>query len=100
MYAVIVENDSSEWEDTTGVRYHFPKRYLDILKPGTVVVYYKGSLKNASFRTHRLTDKAHYFGTARIGNVYADRSSEKGDMFAIVEAFSPFEGRVHTSEKT
>ena len=30
-YAVIVENDISAWADETGVLYHFPKRYLEIL---------------------------------------------------------------------
>ena len=44
-YAVIVENDISAWADETGVLYHFPKRYLELLKPNTRVVYYKEKLK-------------------------------------------------------
>ena len=44
-YAVIVENDISAWADETGVLYHFPKRYLELLKPNTRVIYYKGRIK-------------------------------------------------------
>ena len=34
---IITENDVSQWEDQTGVLYHFPKRYEKYLKPGDVV---------------------------------------------------------------
>lgn len=37
-YAVIVENDISAWADETGVLYHFPKRYLELLNPNTRVI--------------------------------------------------------------
>ena len=49
LYTVITENDESAWKDKTGVLYHFPKRYLKYLTPGTRVIYYKGKLKNKSF---------------------------------------------------
>lgn len=89
-YAVIVENDESEWQDHTGISYHFPKRYFNILQPDTSVVYYKGSLKDTVFREKRLTDKAHYFGTATISRIYDDKNSSKGDKFALIEHFSLF----------
>jgi putative restriction endonuclease len=90
MHAVITENDTSVWEDQTGLVYHFPKRYLSILSQGTQVLYYKGSLKHAAFRDKRLTDQAHYFGMATIGRVYPDRISAKGDHFAAIEDYTPF----------
>ena len=52
-FTAITENDESQWDDTTGVSYHFPKRYLKYLEPGTNVVYYKGRIKNTAFREHR-----------------------------------------------
>ncbi len=50
MYAVIVENDVSQWDDDTGVLYHFPKRYLKYLQPGTHVIYYKGRIKDKAYQ--------------------------------------------------
>ena len=41
-HAVITENDESAWEDSTGLVYHYPKRYARYLTPGTRLVYYKG----------------------------------------------------------
>ena len=45
-YAVIVENDTSEYNDETGTIYHFPNKYLKILEPGTKVIYCKEKVKN------------------------------------------------------
>jgi len=90
MYVVITENDESKWEDQTGVAYHFPQRYLSILKPGTSIVYYKGKLKNKSFTPNRLSEEPHYFGIGKIGQIYRDRHSTKGDSFAVIEDYKPF----------
>jgi putative restriction endonuclease len=92
MYAVITENDQSQWDDETGVIYHFPKRYATILQPGTRVIYYKGKMKNAAFANARLSLHPHYFGQAVIGNIYSDPESIKGDLFATIESYSPFPG--------
>ena len=91
MPVVIVENDTSQWEDQTGAVYHFPKRYQALLAQGTEVVYYKGRIKDKAFASVRLCANPHYFGKARIGKVYADSSSNKGDLFALIENFIPFE---------
>lgn len=91
MYAVITENDESQWSDDKGVLYHFPKRYERILREAISVVYYKGSCKNKSHSASRLSDKPHYFGIAKIGDIYNDNESEKGDMFAIIKDFIEFE---------
>lgn len=90
MYAVIAENDSSQWSDDTGVLYHFPKRYMALLSPGTLVIYYKGKLRDAAYQGTRLDPGPHYFGVARIGKVYPDPSSDKGDLFATIEDYEVF----------
>jgi hypothetical protein len=79
-FAVITENDESQWHDETGIRYHFPKRYFKFLPPGTNVVYYKGKLKDDSFAVKRLSPEPHYFGLATIGKVYPDPESMKGEI--------------------
>ena len=73
MPAVIVENDTSQWQDETGAVYHFPKRYQAWLAEGTEVIYYKGRIQDKTFASARLSADPHYFGMARIGKVYADQ---------------------------
>ena len=91
---IITENDVSQWEDQTGVLYHFPKRYEKYLKSGTSVIYYKGRIKLKQFSNKRLSNDPHYFGTAKIGHVYEDQSSSKGDLFATIEDFQHFKSPV------
>jgi predicted HNH restriction endonuclease len=93
-YAVIVENDISAWADETGVLYHVPKRYFELLKPNTRVIYYKGKIKDKSFSQSRLTDEPHYFGEALLGERYQDRNSGKGDWFITIKEFYPFSAPV------
>lgn len=90
MFAVIAENDESQWSDETGSLYHFPKRYRQTLLPGTAVIYYKGRLRDQRFAGSRLSPEPHYFGIARIGSIHQDRQSDKGDLFATVEGYRPF----------
>ena len=94
MYTVITENDESAWADETGILYHFPKRYLKYLEPGTNIIYYKGGLKNKSFSKNRLSDAPHYFAIAKIGKTYPDKESIKNDFFATITEFIPFEEAV------
>lgn len=94
MFTIITENDESAWEDKTGILYHFPKRYLKYLTPGTKVIYYKGSLKKKSFSKDRLSDAPHYFAIGRIGKTYPDKESSKKDFFATITDFRAFENAV------
>ncbi|MBP0049835.1 HNH endonuclease [Marinobacterium sp. AK62] len=94
MFAVIAENDESQWSDETGTRYHFPKRYLKYLPEGTQVVYYKGKMKNKRYSDTRLSPAPHYFAIATIASVYADRESSKGDYFADIKDYQPFDQAV------
>jgi putative restriction endonuclease len=43
----------------------------------------------------RLSSEQHYFGIATIGQVFPDRVSTKGDLFACVEDFAQFDKAVH-----
>jgi putative restriction endonuclease len=92
-YAIITENDISKWEDQTGLVYHFPNRYLKHLQPNTDVVYYKGRLKDRSFRGSRLADGPYYFGIARIDKLHAaDTSSHYATLkdFVLFTKAVPF----------
>jgi len=89
-YTIITENDESEWKDQTGETYHFPKRYLFQLEPGTKVIYYKGKMRNKAFADKRLTPNPYYFGIAEIGNITKDPNSYKEDYFAAIKNFISF----------
>ena len=90
MFAVIAENDESQWSDETGILYHFPKRYAAMLKPQTRVIYYKGKLRSPRHAVGRLSPAPHYFGVAQIDGVYKDKDSKKGDLFATIAEFNRF----------
>lgn len=90
LFAVITENDESQWSDDTGALYHFPKRYAGILVPSTQIIYYKGKMTDVAFSSARLSPNPHYFGKATIGSVYPDSTSSKKDLFAVVEDFEKF----------
>lgn len=98
MFAIITENDNSQWNDETGVYYHFPFRYKNSLLPGTRVIYYKSKIKDKSFRNRRLHDDAHYFGYGEIGNVITDLNSHKKDLYADIENYIEFSNPVLAKE--
>jgi len=87
-YIVITENDESNWDDETGVRYHYPPRYKRLIQPGVEVIYYKGKLQDPKFRAKRISDKQHYFGTGRIAEVIKDPNSN--NYFANITNFRWF----------
>ncbi|MBU8877958.1 DUF3883 domain-containing protein [Bacillus sp. FJAT-29790] len=89
-YSIIAENDESQWEDQTGILYHFPARYKNILTPGTKVIYYKSRMKNREFASMRLSKEPHYFGLATIGEVYPYTNTAKNQYFAKIEEYIPF----------
>jgi putative restriction endonuclease len=93
-YAVIVENDETEWDDDTGVRYHFPQRYTGLLSPGTRILHYKGKMTNRAFRSKRLSVWPHYFGFSTAGTQVRDPRSTKGDLFLEILDYRPFEAPV------
>lgn len=98
MFTVIVENDESQWSDETGIRYHFPKRYLKHLQPGTHVAYYKGRMRKKEYEYSRLSPDPHYFGVAVIGDLRIDPESAKGDYFATILNYQQFKKPVYAKQ--
>ncbi len=91
MYTVITENDKSQWNDETGVLYHFPKRYLKFLQQGTDVIYYKGKLKDPEFKHKRLSAEPHYFAKAQIHAIYPDPENLRDEYhYAVISSYTPF----------
>jgi 5-methylcytosine-specific restriction protein A len=92
MYTVITENDISNWDDQTGLKYHFPSRYLKFLTPGTKVVYYKGRMTDKKFESKRLSRDPHYFGIGEIGKI--EKEDQKNNYYAEILNFKIFEKAV------
>ena len=99
MHLVLVENDISAWLDETGVKYHFPKKFASLIKPGASFVYYNGRMKDSAHSSVRLSKDPHYFGMGVIGKVYPDLKSEKGDLFATIEDYRLFSKAVNFRDK-
>jgi len=90
LHTIIAENDESQWKDEAGTLYHFPKRYAKYLEPGTQLIYYKGRIQSLQYRSERLADQPHYFATGVVGKVFPDKDSTKGDLFATILDYTPF----------
>lgn len=88
MPTIIVENDVSQWDDLTGEVYHFPKRYKELLLPGEKVIYYKGRIKDKSFKNQRLSPDPHYFGIAEIGKIISIKDGK--ELLGEIINFRPF----------
>lgn len=88
-YAIITENDESNYDDKTGLLYHFPQRYLKYLQPGTKVIYYKGKCRT-NILGNRLSKLPHYFGVATIGDSYRDIESIKKYYYCEIKNYRPF----------
>lgn len=89
-YAVIVQNDESEWDDIKGDLYHYPSRYRNILVPGCKVIYYKGKIRDRAFEADRLSSEPHYFGTAIVGDATPDDQSTKDDWYCQILEYQEF----------
>lgn len=91
VHTIITENDESQWQDETGILYHFPKRYLKFLQPNTEVIYYKGRMKSSEFKHKRLSPDPHYFAKAIIHSVYPDPDNLKDEnYYAVICGYIPF----------
>lgn len=93
MYLVITENDTSNWDDVAGVKYNYPSKYKNIILPGSKVLYYKGRIRDKSFKDLRLSSSPHYFGMGEIGKVYPDPNT-KNQYFCEIENYIPFTSAV------
>ena len=97
-YIVLTENDESNWEDQTGVLYHYPPRYKNLITIGAQVVYYKGKLKDLKYQAKRLSGEPHYFGTGTIVKVIQDTNSK--NLFATIADFKLFNEAVTFKDDT
>lgn len=81
-YRILVENEVSAWDDKTGERYHFPRnRYLNRLRPGMKIIYYKGRVGNHQPR---------YFGYGEIAKIYPV-SDSLNDYYADITNYIEFD---------
>jgi len=94
-FTVIVENDITVWHDDTGVSYHYPRRYRRLLQPGTMLLHYKGKLRDPAFRDRRLSEDPHYFGISVAGDSHEDPASTKGDLIVDIVGYRVFDEAVH-----
>lgn len=87
-YLVLTENDESQWDDQTGIKYHYPSKYKSKIQTGTKIIYYKGRLKKQVFSSMRLSNDPHYFGTGVIGKV--EQQNGTNNYFASIANFKLF----------
>ncbi len=83
-YAVITQNDDSEWDDVRGDLYHYPNSYKKILESGCKVVYYTGRAKEKT-NTNRRIIEPHYFGTGIVGDVIQDPENARNYYCEILD---------------
>ncbi len=62
-------NDRFNWQDITGVQYHYPNGYRNIIRPGERFIYYRGMRRADGRRA-----LAEYFGCGTIGDIRRDDS--------------------------
>lgn len=93
-FTIITENDISNWDDEKGSKYHFPKRYLKYLNPGTKIIYYKGKIRDKRFESVRLSNEPHYFGIGIIGDVWRE-SENSSNYFAEIVDYIEFKNAVN-----
>jgi len=96
MTLVLTSNDPNtselrnQWQDITGVRYHFPNMYRNMIKPGEPFVYYRGVHREQGPR-----GPATYFGTGLVGEVWADpatadKPAGKRSWYCGIDNYVPF----------
>jgi hypothetical protein len=62
-------SDKFNWQDITGVQYHYPNGYRNTIRPGERFIYYRG-MRRADGRR----GTAEYFGCGTIGDIRRDES--------------------------
>jgi hypothetical protein len=93
---VLTSNDANAtdryaWSDITGVQYHYPNSYRNMIRPGERFVYYRGIRRAGGGR-----GAAEYFGQGVIGEIWRDSAVEpnapkrKWAWYCRVEDYVPF----------
>lgn len=79
------------WADETGVRYQFPNRYKNRIRPGRPFLYYRGVRRASGKRS-----QAEYFGFGEIGEVWRDPDQARDTQpsrrrwYCSIEDYAPF----------
>lgn len=100
MPLVLVSNevnatDRWDWDDETGVRYHFPNQYRGMIVPGEPFVYYRGIRRQGGRR-----GPAEYFGCGVVGDVWRDPAvpeetpKRNWAWYCSIEDYEPFDAPV------
>jgi hypothetical protein len=91
----VIVSDDFDWEDVTGVQYHYPNGYRNLIRSGERFVYYRGVRRAGKKRGN-----AEYFGTGLIGDVWRDaripQDVPKKDWqwFRAIDSYVPFRAPV------
>lgn len=75
---VFIHNPGTQYDDDPATRYHFPKMYLERVKPivGDYVLYYQSGAKGG------------YTGTAIVERIYPDPKDPTGHFYAAIKPHS------------
>src|SRR3954468_12139206 len=84
-----------QWQDVTGLRYHFPNMYRNMIKVGETFVYYRGVHREDGSR-----GPATYFGAGIVGDVWLDPDSQSKlarsrSWYCAVDDYMPFAAPVN-----
>lgn len=95
MPLVLTSNDSNvsdryQWKDVTGVQYHYPNIYRNLIKAGEPFIYYRGVRRTSGPRR-----PAEYFGQGTIGSIWpdpetADAAPKNKAWYCGIDEFIPF----------
>jgi hypothetical protein len=93
MPLVFMSTDASsyDWKDITGVQYHYPNGYRNLIRSGVPFVYYRGIRRADGSR-----GPAEYFGRGVVGSIWRDpdvpEDERKGRWawYCAVEEYMPF----------
>ncbi len=96
MPLVLVSNEANatdryEWKDVTGIQYHYPNSYRNMIRSGEQFVYYRGIRRLQGRR-----GQAEYFGRGVIGDTWRDPSVSptagkgKWAWYCGIEDYMPF----------
>jgi hypothetical protein len=81
-----------DWDDVTGVRYHYPNGYRNLIRQGDRFVYYRGVR-----RKDRTRAAAEYFGCGLVGDVWRDPSVSEDALkahwswYCSIQDYAPFD---------
>ena len=95
MPVVLTSNDANvsgryQWKDVTGVHYHYPNMYRNLIQTGTPFIYYRGVRRAQGPR-----QSAEYFGCGIVGQIWpdaetVDASPGRKAWYCSIEEYRPF----------